>query len=365
MSDDEVDHELVALLRAKFGMNGPDPNAPPETKVLENAEFIYDNSTDVALDMRYTKLAAIAVHEEMQKREYSTKAWAEHELHPTAKDEATVNLIFTMDLLNFSFWSDKEESERFTVEYKDKKWTGYWSLVAALQRALDEEIPITSPEFWIDEEKCTDEVLKNVFRSETGEEIPMFEQRVQCLREAGMILEDEFDSSIVTLIQGAKGSAAGLVNLLASSFPCFNDAGTFERKKVRFLKRAQIFVADVWAAFEGESYGAFNDIDKITMFADYRVPQMLHMLGVISYSPPLDSKLRRKEVIDCGHSWEMQIRGCSIWAVESLRREILKLQPDAKVNAILIDFFLYDLAKEKEKAGEEAIPHHRTRSIWY
>lgn len=57
--------------------------------------------------------------------------------------------------------------------------------------------------------------------------------------------------------------------------------------------------------------------------------------------------------------------GCSIWAIELIRREIMKLDPEAKVNAILIDFFLYDLAKERELAGEEAIPHHRTRSIWY
>jgi len=48
-----------------------------------------------------------------------------------------------------------------------------------------------------------------------------------------------------------------------------------------------------------------------------------------------------------------------------IRREIIRTNPSAKVNAILIDFFLYDLAKEKEKAGEPAIPHHRTRSIWY
>ncbi|PVI03857.1 hypothetical protein DM02DRAFT_625558 [Periconia macrospinosa] len=365
MSDDEVDHELVALLRAKFGLNGSDPSAPPETKVLQNAEFIVDNSTDVALDMRYTKLAAIAVHEEMQKREYSPKTWAEHELHPKSKDESTLNFIFTMDLLNFSFWSEKSEEERFAVEYKGKRWTGYWSLVAALQRALDDEIPITSPEFWVDEEKCTDEVLRNVFRSASEEEMPMFDQRVQCLREAGLILEEEFDSSVATLIEDAKLSAAGLVNLLAERFNCFRDEGTFERKKVRFLKRAQIFVADVWAAFEGEGYGEFNDIDKITMFADYRIPQMLHSLGVISYSPPLDAHIRRLNTLESGHTWEMQIRGCSIWAIELLRREILKLQPDARINAILIDFFLYDLAKEKEKAGEEAIPHHRTRSIWY
>jgi hypothetical protein len=82
-----------------------------------------------------------------------------------------------------------------------------------------------------------------------------------------LLTSQEFDSSVITLIEDAKNSAAGLVNLIAERFPCFNDEGTFERKKVRFLKRAQIFVADLWAAFDGEGYGEFNDIDKITMFA--------------------------------------------------------------------------------------------------
>jgi Potential Queuosine, Q, salvage protein family len=51
--------------------------------------------------------------------------------------------------------------------------------------------------------------------------------------------------------------------------------------------------------------------------------------------------------------------------VELLRREILREHPEAKINASLIDFFLYDLMKEKERDGNEEIPHHRTRSIWY
>ncbi|KAF2032511.1 hypothetical protein EK21DRAFT_87103 [Setomelanomma holmii] len=364
MSDDEVDLELLDLLRKRFGIGVKD-DGPPETKVLENAQFICDNSVDVALDMRSTKVAAQLVLNEMEKREYSTKTWSEHELHPKAKDESTVNFIFTMDLLNFSFWSDRTEEEKFAVVYRGKRWTGYWSLVALLQRALDQDIPITTPEFWIDEERCTEDVLRAVFSSGTEEEIPMFDERVRCLREAGQILEEEFDSSVVTLIENAKGSAAGLVNLLAEKFPCFRDEGTFERKKVRFLKRAQILVADLWAAFDGEGYGEFNDIDKITMFADYRIPQMLHSLGMMWYCPPLENRLRRLELIESGHPWEMQIRGCSIWGVELLRREILKLKPDAKINAILIDFFLYDQAKEKERDEAEVIPHHRTRSIWY
>jgi Potential Queuosine, Q, salvage protein family len=174
------------------------------------------------------------------------------------------------------------------------------------------------------------------------------------------------------------------VNILAKDFPCFNDVTSFEsRKSVRFLKRAQICVADLWAAFDGEGFGEFDDIDKITMFADYRVPQILNSLGCLWYNPSLDTAIRQKMVIESGHTWEIQLRGyslivlyssgvpltfttgCSIWCVELIRREILRNHPDAKVNAILIDFFLYDTMKERELAGQEDVPHHRTRSIWY
>lgn len=40
----------------------------------------------------------------------------------------------------------------------------------------------------MNESECTDEVLKHVFRSATDEEIPLFKERVQCLREAGEVL---------------------------------------------------------------------------------------------------------------------------------------------------------------------------------
>lgn len=39
---------------------------------------------------------------------------------------------------------------------------------------------------------------------------------------------------------------------------------------VSYLKRAQIFAADVWHRFGGQDYGEFHDIDTLTMFADYR-----------------------------------------------------------------------------------------------
>jgi hypothetical protein len=137
MSDDEADPELLELLRQHLqGKLKVDDE--PETGVLQSAEFVYDNGVDVAIDMRATKNAAESIHAQMKEKSYSTAAWSQHELHPKTKDKATVDFIFTMDLLNFSFWSELPDDERFAVEYKGKRWTGYWSLVASLQRALEE-----------------------------------------------------------------------------------------------------------------------------------------------------------------------------------------------------------------------------------
>jgi hypothetical protein len=136
---------------------------------------------------------------------------------------------------------------------------------------------------------------------------------------------------------------------------------------------------------------------------------MLHQLGCLLYSPSLESHIRDKKPIPCGSNWEIELRATSIWCVELIRREIERQHPEAKkqklpdrtsvqslanvaapseietnsttqkhirqksthdtsgygINAILIDFFLYDTAKELERDGRETIPHHRTRSIWY
>jgi hypothetical protein len=137
MSDDEADPELLEFLRQHLaGKLSLKDDA--DTGVLKDAEYVYDNSIDVAMDMRSTKNAASAIYAQMQTKNYSAATWAEHELHPKTRDKSTVAFIFTMDLLNFSFWSEKKQSERYAVSYRDKRWTGYWSLVASLQRALDE-----------------------------------------------------------------------------------------------------------------------------------------------------------------------------------------------------------------------------------
>jgi Potential Queuosine, Q, salvage protein family len=195
----------------------------------------------------------------------------------------------------------------------------------------------------------------------------MLQERLDCLREAGQVLYEKYNCRFSNCIITCNQSAAALVNLLVRDIPCLRDSHHFESRTVHIYKRAQILVADIWACYNGSSYGAFHDIDQITMFADYRIPQMLHSLGCLMFSPVLEGRIRRQQKIRSGEKCEVELRGCSIWAVELIRRQILRDHPDAKVNSVLIDTFLYDTLKEKEAAGEimEIIPHHRTRSMWY
>ena len=138
MSDEEVDVELLALLRQSLGIDVKKAAGPPELPILKDAEYICDNSVDVAIDSHGTKTAATAIWDRMQANGFSKKTWSTHELHPKARDESTIDFIFTMDLLNFCFWSDHTSGISFAVDLHGTRWTGYWSLVAALQRAIEE-----------------------------------------------------------------------------------------------------------------------------------------------------------------------------------------------------------------------------------
>ena len=118
------------------------------------------------------------------------------------------------------------------------------------------------------------------------------------------------------------------------------------------------------------------------MFADYRVPQILHHLKVLTYPPSLLTLLESGHYLEHGSKEEVSIRAASIVAVERVRDEILTLRHqdkemastvtmggecgvDVPISSVLIDFYLWDTAKQIEEGGEIVVPAHRTRSIWY
>ena len=166
---DDLSASLLSAFQSRFGIsspNQPTTAVPTNTKVLDSAQYVADQAIDVFINRDGLYSAASSITQSIKTKPFTTAAWREHELHPNPtesrmNEDEIIRFIFTMDLLNFSFWSD-DESRPFELEYKGRMWTGYWSLVAGLWRALDEGIEITNPHFWARRE-CNLALLRYVF----------------------------------------------------------------------------------------------------------------------------------------------------------------------------------------------------------
>lgn len=93
----------------------------------------------------------------------------------------------------------------------------------------------------------------------------------------------------------------------------------YKGRQVFIYKRAQIFVADLWGAFKGRGLGEFKDIKCITMFADYVVPAVLRHWGILMCSQALVKTLDSLQELPPGSEEEVELRACTITAVERLR----------------------------------------------
>ena len=68
----------------------------------------------------------------------------------------------------------------------------------------------------------------------------------------------------------------------------------YKGRQIHFYKRAQILIGDIYGRYSGEGLGEFKDIHELTMYPDYRVPQVLQADGVFEYSEALWNKIKNK-----------------------------------------------------------------------
>ncbi|XP_051822211.1 queuosine salvage protein [Antechinus flavipes] len=333
----------------------------------ESAKFVADHSQDVIIEKAGVYRVAEMLLEKVPGREFGLEGWKSlHELNPQADDEDAVNWVFVADTLNFSFWSE-EEDRKCMVQYKGKMYSGYWALCAAINRALDKGIPLTRPSYYA---TVTLDQLQHILHSDTDVPMPLIEERHQILNETGKILLEKFGGSFLNCVHKSDKSAQKLLSLIVESFPSYRDVAVYQGKRISFYKRAQILVADTWCVLEGKGDGCFSDISSITMFADYRLPQVLAHLGAIRYSDELLKKLLKGEMFPSGDKQEVEIRGCSVWCVELIRDQLLKLvekrgiKIGVDINSVLLDYFLWDYARD-HREDMKGIPFHRTRCIYY
>ena len=278
-------------------------------------------------------------------------------LHFTDGTERTANWVLLLDALNFCFWS-VPGAPRWQIEWRGATLDGYAALAAALTRAVEGDRPVWDAAYFAALDRAK---LEAILRPIDGSPpIPLFDERLANAREVGRVLLDRYEGQIVRAVESTNGSAVALALLLARDFASFADVAAWQGARVPFLKRAQICVADLNAAFQGQRWGAFTDLNRLTAFADYKLPQLLRRFGVLTYATDLAERIDAYTLIPAGSEAELEIRAATIWSVELLRRALAERGIQRPASAI--DYRLWSESQTPDPAMR---PYHRTLTIFY
>lgn len=318
-------------------------------EVLETARNVAENSGLVRIDRQ----ALVRFSRDLAEERIELPSW-DFRYHFYDGDKNTVAYILVLDTINFCFWP-KPGKVKWEIDYKSERLSGYYALAASLKKAVESGVPI------IDAHYLAELSLNELREILSGRgELQLVKRRLQNLNELGRVLLLEYEGKAHNLIEDAGRSAVRLAWLLAEKLPSFRDLSEYLGQKAVFLKRAQIVAADLYGAFKGKKWGGFTDMHRLTVFADYKLPQVLRQLGILIYAQSLSNKVDQKINLEPGSPEEVEIRANTVWAVELIRQELDRAGRD--MNAFEIDWILWNLGQQSMFRKR---PYHRVVTIFY
>ena len=161
----------------------------------------------------------------------------------------------------------------------------------------------------------------------------------QALRQLGCFLGER---RALDLLADCQRSAERLARILAEGMAMFADRP--------FFKRAQIVPHDLALAGLAE----FDDLDRLTIFADNLVPHVLRCDGVLVYDDDLATRIDAGAVLPLGGA-EREIRACALHACELIARR-------TGISPPTLDAWLWNRGQAPEY---KARPRHRCRTVFY
>jgi len=243
-----------------------------------------------------------------------------HYLEGSREDVATY--LLTLDSINFgSGW--------FPTLRKRPGCSGYYTVAWALADRFRASGPWTNDQL----RHIESDTVADVLGQERGHDL--MDLYAEALRQLGHFLGERHALDLV-------GASAEALAQELTAMPFFDDRG--------FFKRAQITAND----FQMAGIADFEDIDRLTIFADNLVPHVLRVDGVLRYDDGLAARIDAGELLEPGEQ-EREIRACAVHACE-LIAERLGVPPR------ILDVWLWNRGQgERYKAR----PRHRTRTVYY
>jgi len=319
----------------------------PETLgVLESIEPAIPLSRHVRIDEARLAEVCAAIHPD----DLKLPAW-DFPVFLREDDDTLAGQIVLFNAINFCYWGEP----RWEVEFTGEWWDGALAMLDAIRRAWAEGIPLLDGTHLA---RLSEAEFEHILRGRGR--LHLMPERLAIWREVGRTLSTEFDGRFTNLIAAAGGDALSLVRLLVERFPSFDDVRTLERRPIRFYKRAQLAAAQLYEAFGGRSWGDLARTDLLTVFADYKLPQVLRRMGILVYDAGLVATVDGEILIPAGDRREVEIRAATVWAAELMRRALIPRMPH--LTALHLDYWLWYAGRDQ---GPGIKPYHRTLTTAY
>ena len=152
------------------------------------------------------------------------------------------------------------------------------------------------------------------------------------------------------------------ISLLTRYVPAFRDY----RFDIAFAKRPQLTVS----MLQRNNLVSFSDPENLTVFSDYRLPQLFISKGVFQFpgetddgAQILEDIIKAKQPIKANSKLEICLRSGSIVVAHDLRKVLSKLAK-IEVNISDLDYYLWRTCVLLDTT-KELVPHHRTRTFCY
>jgi hypothetical protein len=270
-------------------------------------------------------------------------------IHYLGHGAGTVAYYLILDAVNFG-------SGYFPDIFGDRQ-SGYRSIAAALTERFRRTGPFSAQDLRdLSPPQCAGIFAVDASIPAASELLTLY---ASALNDLGAFVCDRFNGDFTELVRQAGNSAERLVATL-SLMPFYKDEAETDGITVPFYKRAQLTAVDLFIALEGEGFGEFHDLDRITICADNLVPHVLRHDGVLRYHEELAARVDRGEPLVAGSREEVEIRAASVHAGELIVAELQRA--GQKVNSMLLDNLLWHRGQDPFYRSR---PRHRTRTVFY
>lgn len=255
--------------------------------------------------------------------------------------EKIINFLLFFEAINYSFWG----SIKWSIETDDGIKDGSDALLYAMLKYVRESGKVDFGDLSLDEFK---KILKG------NVEIPLLEERYRTIVQISEIVKKKMNGNFYNYIKDIRDDIS-LFEVIVNNFPSFKDERMYEDKTIYFYKLAQLLTSDILHVRERLEKIEI-DCSHLIGCADYKIPQTLRALEIMSYSSELSELVDQKCEIEVSSLYEVSIRASQLVVNNYIKNKL------DNFDAIDINDFLFLYSKKVKNIVK---PYHLCRNVNY